>query len=308
MTVKLDGFVKSINSKGIDMYGINVLEGGEKTAEYYWRNKLRKEIRSCSKSITSLAVGRAIDEGMFKITDKIADFFPEHLTKNPQPELLEVTIKDVLMMAMGYDYFILNPFVRESYKGDWLDLIFSEKINLKPGSLFVYNNASPYLCGALIAKLSGQNYLDWMKERFFDPLDINNPQWFTCPMGRPIGLGGLFLTVDELSRFGQVCLDRGMWKGQRLVSAEWVDEATSKQIEVTTGVDKIDNKPTKDFGAGYGYFFWMNSTEGYHMWGRYGQFCVVLPKRNTVITMLSLEEKNEQGILDSVWDEILPQL
>ena len=41
MTVKLDGFVKSINSKGIDMYGINVLEGGEKTAEMCIRDSRR---------------------------------------------------------------------------------------------------------------------------------------------------------------------------------------------------------------------------------------------------------------------------
>ncbi len=308
MTVKLDGFVKSINDKKLDMYGVVVREGGEVTTEYFWRNKLRKEIRSCTKSITSLAVGRAIEEGMFKLTDKITDFFPEHLPKNPQPELLSITVRDVLMMAMGYNRFILNPFIRESFKGDWLDYIFSEKLDLKPGSRFVYNNASPYLCGALISKISGENYLKWMMPRFFEPLDINNPQWFTCPMGRPIALGGLFLTVEELSRFGQVCLDRGMWKGKRLVSAEWIDEATSNLIPVETSVDDVSKKPEKDFAAGYGYFFWMNRTEGYHMWGRYGQFCVVLPKRNTVITTLALEEKNEQGILDSVWEEILPQL
>ncbi len=308
MAVQLDGFVKSINAKGLDLYGINVLQGGDLVAEYFWRNKLRKEIRSCTKSITSLAVGRAIDEGMFKLTDKITDFFPEHLPKNPQPELLQVTIRDILMMAMGYNRYILNPFVRESYKGDWLDYIFSEELDMEPGKRFVYNNASPYLCGALISKLSGENFLKWMMPRFFDPLEINNPQWFTCPMGRPIALGGLFLTVEELSRFGQLCLDRGMWKGKELVSAKWVDEATSNLIAVETSMDDVNKKPEKDFAAGYGYFFWMNMTEGYRMWGRYGQFNIVLPKRNAVITMLSLEENDEQGILDSVWEEILPQL
>lgn len=308
MTVKLDNFVKSINDKKIDMYGIKVQQSGEKIAEYYWRNKLRKEVRSCSKSITSLAVGRAIDEGMFKLSDKIANFFPEHLPKKPQPEILDITIRDVLMMTMGYDHFVLSPFIRESYKGDWLDLIFKEKVSFKPGTKFVYNNASPYLCGALISKLSGKNYLEWMKENFFNPLEINNPQWFTCPMGRPIALGGLFLTIDELSRFGQVCLDKGIWKGQRLVSEKWINEATSNLIAVETGVDNINNKPTADFGAGYGYFFWMNSTEGYHMWGRYGQFCIVIPSKNAVITTLALEEKNEQGLLDCIWTEILPQL
>lgn len=307
-TVNLEKFVCGIEEKSIDLYGISVVQNGVLRGEYYKKNKLRKEIRSCSKSITSLAVGRALDEGLFSLDDKIADYFEEFFPKNPQPELFEVRIRDLLTMTMGYNHYILNPFVRENYKGDWLNYIFGEKLELKPGTKFVYNNACPYLCGILIAMRSGQGFMDWMKERFFTPLGINNPQWFTCPMGRPLALGGLFLTLEELSRFGTLCLNNGEWEGKQLVSREYIKTATCRQVPVETGIDKVDEKPQKDFAAGYGYFFWINEKEGYRMWGRYGQNCIVLPAKETVITTQALEEKNEQGLLDSIWDYIVPEL
>jgi len=307
-SINMESFIRSIEARSIDLYGISILQNGKVMGEYFRKNKLRKEIRSCSKSITSLAVGRAVDEGMFSLDDKIADYFQEFLPTDPQPELLRISIKNLLTMTMGYTSYILSPFVRESTKVDWLEYIFSERLDLQPGQRFIYNNACPYLCGALIAKLSGKNYLAWMKEKFFTPLGINNPQWFTCPSGRPIALGGLFLTLDELSRFGQVCLDGGMWQGKRLVSAEYLAEATRKHVDVDSSIDNVDQKPERDFAAGYGYFFWMNEKEGYRMWGRYGQNCIILPEQGAVITTLALEEKNEQGLLDCIWEEIIPQL
>lgn len=307
-TLNLDRFACGIEEKKIDLYGISVLQNGALRGEYYRKNKLRKEIRSCSKSITSLAVGRALDEGLFCLDDKIADYFAEFFPKDPQPELFEVRIRDLLTMTMGYNHYILNPFVRENYKGDWLYYIFSEKLELKPGTKFVYNNACPYLCGILIARQSGVGFLDWIKERFFIPLGINNPQWFSCPMGRPLALGGLFLTLEELSRFGQLCLQEGIWKGERLVSREYLSEATVMQVSVETGIDKVEDFPSKDFAAGYGYFFWMNEIGGYRMWGRYGQNCIILPESDAVITTQALEEKDEQGLLDAIWEYIVPQL
>ncbi len=274
-TLNLEKFISLIELKKIDLYGISVVQHGKLAGELYRKNKLRKEIRSCSKSITSLAVGRAIEEGLFNLND---------------------------------NRYILSPFIREQYKGDWLYYIFSEKIDIKPGTRFVYNNACPYLCGVLIARQSGQSYLDWMKERFFTPLRINNPQWFCCPMGRPLALGGLFLTLEELSRFGQLCLNGGVWEGKRLVSRGYLQAATNRQISVETGIDNVDEKPVKDFASGYGFFFWINEKSGYRMWGRYGQNCIILPEYDAVITTQALEEKDEQGLLDCIWEGILPQL
>lgn len=76
--------------------------------------------------------------------------------------------------------------------------------------------------------------------------------------------------------------------------------ATTKQI-YSTG--------TPDWECGYGFQFWMCRPEGvYRGDGKNGQYCIVMPRQDAVVAITSHEEKNLQGILDCVWEEILPQL
>ena len=49
-------------------------------------------------------------------------------------------------------------------------------------------------------------------------------------------------------------------------------------------------------------------TMGCRMNGRYGNFGIILPERNAVVAVVGREEKDQQRILDCVWEEILPQL
>jgi hypothetical protein len=94
-------------------------------------------------------------------------------------------------------------------------------------------------------------------------------------------------------------LQGGVWNGQRLLSEEWVAEATRKQIETP-------NEPNPDWRQGYGFQFWM-SRHGYRGDGAYGQFCLVLPEQDAVIATTAATE-NMQGILDAVWMHLLPAM
>ena len=92
--------------------------------------------------------------------------------------------------------------------------------------------------------------MDWLKPRLFTPLGIRNPQWLESVKGYTLGCGGLHLSTEELSRFGQLCLNKGQWEGKQLVSASWIEEATACQIS-----NKIEGKVQHpDECAGYGYF------------------------------------------------------
>lgn len=304
----LEPFIHEVEQKKLDLYGTVVRQRGEITGSFRWRNNDRINIRSASKGVTCMAIGMAIEEGLVKLSDKVVDFFPEKLPAEPSQNLLEVTVRDLLMMATGHEVYLLQPTGRDAIEGDWLEFIFRQPVAKKPGTRFVYNNAAPYLCSAILNKVTGQDIRDWLMPRLFEPLGIRNPQWFKSPQNLSLSLGGLFLTTEELSRLGQLCLNRGEWEGRQLVSAAWIDEATKLQIKTETTMGNIDRLPEKDFAAGYGYFFWRNMTEGYRFNGKYGQFCIVLPERDAVVTTTSFEENDEQGILDAVWKCILPQL
>ena len=113
--------------------------------------------------------------------------------------------------------------------------------------------------------------------------------------------GGVeYLNTQEISRFGQMLLNGGAYEGRQLVPADYLKMATSKQI---------DNAGTPDWSCGYGFQFWMCVPEHvYRGDGANGQYCIVCPDQDATIAITSHEEKNLQGILDCVWQEILPQL
>ena len=110
----------------------------------------------------------------------------------------------------------------------------------------------------------------------------------------------LYIITPEISRFGQMLLNRGRYAGKQLVPEDYLAMATRKQI---------DNAGTPDWSCGYGFQFWMCVPEHvYRGDGANGQYCIVCPDQDAVIAITSHEEKNLQGILDCVWQEILPQL
>jgi exodeoxyribonuclease VII large subunit len=86
--------------------------------------------------------------------------------------------------------------------------------------------------------------------RLIEPLGIAAPQWDACPMGRTVGAWGLFLSTEEIARFGQLYLRRGNWSGRQLIPAAWIDEATRAQAPKTSDLPN-------DWTQGYGYQFWM---------------------------------------------------
>lgn len=308
MSFDLKEFKQSIDAKGINLIGVNVRQNDLEIGDFCWRTNDRLDMKSCSKGVTSLAVGIAVDEGLFSLNDSIIDCLGSLLPKHVSPNWETVKIRDLLIMASGHDHNIIRPTNFEAAGNNWIDYIFRAAPVIKPGTKFVYNNAAPFLCGCAIEARCGENVRDYLIPRLFDPLDIFFPQWFTCPAGHTRCMGGLFLNRFELAKIGQLCLNKGEWKGKRIVSSEWIQEASRAQIMQQTCIDDVTKMPEGDFAAGYGYFLWRNKNEGYRFNGRYGQFSVILPERCAVVTTTGIELSNEQGILDSIWDTILPQL
>ena len=122
-----------------------------------------------------------------------------------------------------------------------------------------------------------------------------------------IGLLIAFLTLahvpyvsraDDIAKFGQLYLQRGNWQGQQLVPAQWIQQATSKQV--SNGSD-----PDRDWDQGYGFQFWRCRHDAYRGDGKDGQYCIVLPQHNTVIA-ITANTRDMQGALNIVWDKLLP--
>jgi CubicO group peptidase (beta-lactamase class C family) len=151
---------------------------------------------------------------------------------------------------------------------------------------------------AIVQKVTGQTILEYLQPRLFEPLGIKNPKWDASPQGVSIGGWGLFITTEDIAKFGQLYLQKGKWNGKQLIPESWVKDATSKQVE-------NGPKPNSDWGQGYGYQFWQCRNGAFRGDGKDGQFCIVLPEQDAVIAITALTG-NMQGQLNLVWDKLLP--
>ena len=313
MKISLENFVADVYKNKLDLYHVVVRQHNEIVGTFDWRENRRDNIHSVSKSFLSIAIGMAIDEGILNLDEKPAEIFRDKLPKNPSENLMIMTIRDMIMMATGHSQFILQGYsakddkpIRDAIENDdWVEYALGFDVPYKPGTYWKYNNFGPYIASVIIQDRVGQNLRDYMKPRLFTPLGIRNPQWFeSASGGYTIGCGGLHLSTEELSRFGQLLLNRGEWEGKQLVSAAWVDEATSFQIS-----NKVIGKNTHpDDCAGYGYFFWRCSRDNaYSGHGYAGQRLIVLPEQDACIAITG-HEFNSGAISDCVWNNIVPQL
>lgn len=297
----LDKFIEKSNK--LNIYSIVVLQNGEKTAEHHWAKEIRRNQYSVTKSFTSTAVGMAIDEGLLTLQSKVMDYFqndiPDNLPKLQLQRLKKLTIEDLLIMAAGYKDAGLMGERKNSKNTNWIQVALKAQLTFDAKEQFTYTNCTSYLAGVIVEKVAGCSLIDYLMPRLFEPLGIQRPGYELCPLGHVFGASGLMLTANELSKFGQLYLQKGKYNGKQLISKEWVEQATKKQIN--TGYGPLDNR------MGYGYFFWRGSHNSYRASGMNGQAAIVLEDKNAVIAVNS-NEKNSQAIRDCIWENIYPYL
>ena len=124
----------------------------------------------------------------------------------------------------------------------------------------------------------------------------------SSPESYSLGGYGLKLRTEDIAKFGLLYLQKGEWKGKRLIPETWIKQATSKQVpNDQEGHSKIGN----DWKQGYGFQFWRCTHNAYRADGAAGQFCVVIPDKDVVVA-ITAETGNMQGELNAIWECLLP--
>lgn len=303
----LNDLILSVNSKNLHVLNVIIKQNGDIIAKHDFEEEKPALLYSVSKTFTSMAVGIAISEDYFKINDHVIDFFSDIQYNSMNEYLKEMTIHDLLCMGTGHaECPVMKADWSSGQVWDISQLFFDEPIVFKPGTHFTYNNAAAYMLSKIISITTGSNLDEYLNRRIFKYLDIPKPKWDTCPKGIPQGFSGLYLTAEQLSRFGQLILDKGVWKGKQLIPSSYIEQATSIQIKTN---DFNPYFATADHHQGYGYQIWMNSRpNSYRMDGLYAQYVVMLPDKNTVITYISNELQNMTGVLELTWETLIDKL
>jgi len=289
-------FLKTANDKVQSMHSVVLVRHGKVILEAWWHPEAPENTHvlwSLSKSFTSTAVGLAVADGKLSIDDPVMKFFPESNPDTPSTNLKGMRVRDLLTMATGHQD---EPKVRD--QTDWIKTFLSHPVPHKPGTHFQYNTPATFMQSAIVQKVTGQKVVDYLTPRLFEPLGIESHQWDDNPQGISIGGYGLYLRTDDIAKFGQLYLQRGVWDGKQLIPTDWVDTATSKQV--SNGSD-----PNRDWDQGYGFQFWRCRHGAYRGDGKDGQFCIVLPDQDAVVA-ITANTPDMQSELNIVWEKLLP--
>ncbi|MBL4936986.1 serine hydrolase [Clostridium sp. YIM B02515] len=288
----LTEFIDKVIKNKLNIYGIVVIKDGIKVCEYHFVPEERRELYSVTKSFTSTAVGIAIQEGYLYLNDSLLKFFEEDIPKDMPKEHLDnlgkVTVERLLTMSI-LDY----PFVKLN-SDNWLRHILSIPLPNVDERVFNYSNLSSYLAGVIVERAVKTNMMDYLKPRLFEPLGIENVECEYSPEGYFYGATGMKLTINELSRFGQLYLQEGFYNGKQLLAKDWVASASKKHIETREG--------------GYGYYFWREQVHSYRASGMKGQVCIVIPGKNAVIAVMSDVGDRSLEMRKLIWDTVYPKL
>lgn len=298
-TIELAAFEEAV--KDLAVRGMVVYQDGEQLLHYQPQPEERQNQYSVTKSFTSTAVAFAVQEGRFSLDDYVLDHFREDAPENPSENLKKMKLSHLITMSMGFESPMLMGAMRpKMVEKDWVKFVLRANVAYEPGTRFQYNNAGPYLLGILVQRKAGCSLMEYLALRLFAPLGIEVPECEKDPLGNTFGAGGLMINVSELAKFGRFYLQKGVWEGKRLLPESWFEEVGTAKIEADEGDEEI--------GHHYGRLFWTMPDGMYRADGKYGQYCIIYPKKNAVVAVNSMQLVNEKDVLRAVVRTIIPQL
>jgi CubicO group peptidase (beta-lactamase class C family) len=273
-----------------DTHAFIVIQNGKLLYEKYWDGYTPKTLSgsfSAAKSIISLLIGIALDEGKIKSLDEPVGNYVPHFK---EAGLEKVRIKDLLTMSSGTNYresdlsyFSLNA---SAYYGDDEGYLISQLKAKEPAGVnWQYRSADTQVLGFVVEKAFGQNISELVSERFMKPMGAesdalwlldgnkNHEKAFCCFNG----------VAHDYARFGQLVLNNGQWNGKQIVSESYIKAATTPASYLK---DPYENGNPVDF---YGYQYWIFKEQGHEVVaqnGLFGQYVYIIRDKNAIVVRL----------------------
>jgi CubicO group peptidase (beta-lactamase class C family) len=291
----------------IELHSVMILRHGTVISEGWWKPYAPQYLHtlfSLSKSFTSSAIGFAVTEGLLTEDDTVISFFPDDLPLEISPNLARMRVRDLLSMSSGHSDDTLGPQIWAT-PGNWVRTILAQPVPFEPGTHFVYNTGATFMLSAIIQKITNQNLLAYLEPRLLQPLGIEGATWESNPDGIAFGGFGMNARTEDIAKFGQLYLQKGVWNDRQILPESWINQATRSHID--NGDHSSNSGLGNDWGMGYGYQFWRCRHGAYRGDGAFGQYCVVMPEQDAVIVMTAGMADMAAG-LNLVWDHLLPNI
>ena len=279
---------------------------------YYQGGDLHTQ-QSVTKSVTSILVGIAIDDGAIPegVSTPAMSWFADYGPDLDDPRRAGMTLEDLLTMRSGLDWDESLPYTDPANSctaleasADWIQFIIDRPMREAPGERFDYNSGASVLLGKIVREATGEPADEYARERLFEPLGITDFYWKRTPKGEVDTEGGLYLRAIDMARIAQLMLQRGEWEGEQIVSKAWVERSTSAVVPSIV--------PEAPGSPGYGYQWWIDGQspdEPYLFAGNGygGQFPIVIPELDLVMVLQAWNlEPAGRSATQAVMEQIVP--
>lgn len=285
-TVMIAGTERNLDTvlEELDTTALVIIRDGLLIHEDYRRGTTVDDRRiswSVAKSFMSGLYGNALESGAIQsLDDEVTTYVPD--LKGTAYE--GASLRNILNMSSGIRYnenyldqsSDINKMGRTIALGGSLDAYTTtlKTRQFEPGSDWQYVSMDTHVAAWALRNATGQS-LHTLWAETYGPLGFRQRPFYLVD-GKDVAfaLGGLNLTTRDYAKFGQLFLQRGEWKGEQLIPADWVDASTAHSAPALS-----------DRGVGYGYQWWVPMPEqgDYFAVGIYGQYIYVNPALNIVI-------------------------
>jgi CubicO group peptidase (beta-lactamase class C family) len=265
----------------------------------YHDGSRRHTLQSVTKSVTSLLFGIAASRGdIHNLDAPVATFLPAYASAFADPRKQRITIRHLMSMTSsirwpeGGVYDVEEDLTGRMEKSvDWPAVVLSQPMEGEAGSRWNYSSGGAALLAAIFKNATGVDLQDYAREHLWGPLGVTDVFWKRSPGGLTDSEGGLYVTIDDLAKLGQMLVDGGSWNGRSIVPAKWIAESTRPISSVA---------PTGGDGTRYGLLWWVpaaslvRDSAAFYGHGYGGQYLVVMPATKTVavITQWNLDTQH----------------
>ena len=257
---------------------------------------------SMGKSFTNALVGIMAGDGLVDI------HAPMDIPEWQGDGRAAITLSDLMQMQSGLEwnenYGTRSDVNLMLHREEDMGLFaLSKPLMAKPGTHWYYSSGSTniimrYLRGRFASE---EEFLQYIHERLFDPLGIDNPCFEPDMSGTPVGSSYLYATARDFARLGHMYLHDGCVGEERLLPEHWVEYTTT---------------PASDSKGGYGACFWLNRSKTYpsapedmySCQGHDGQMIFIIPSKELVVVVLGYSPKPDRVIeFDRLLSDIIDQ-
>lgn len=309
-SVKYDAIFSYTLKEHVDknsVLGLTVVHDG-KIVDQHFRFERRETDQytsfSMAKSLISIMIGIALDEGLIKSLDDPASSYTHRINESSYGK---ISIRSLLRMSSGVPFDGGNTGKTDNYYFDQA-LRFSptssvikvlndaQRSSSNVGKKFNYANIETTVLAEVLRGATGKSICQYMQEKLWEPIGAEyDATWATDSLGNELGYAFFNATQFDFAKVAVMLANQGVINGKRIVSADYVDQATN--IERQAEGFKFNQA---QMGTGYGYQFWLREKPGrYFMQGAYGQY-IGIDRDTKTILIINSSDNNEANSIRSV--------